>query len=151
MKKFFFVWIFFFSTATFAQTSDVNPADALDPTDLFSHIWSPFCHGISLLECPSSKAEDLRREIRARIKAGQTPEAMFKEVNEQYGGTLRMEPSSRGRESLAYWIPWILIVLSIFTVLFFWRSKRKQFRGHADAKHSAADDSKILEDLKSRL
>jgi cytochrome c-type biogenesis protein CcmH/NrfF len=141
----------FLATSVFAQSPSI--AESKDPTDLFSRIWSPYCHGISLLECPSSQAEDLRKEIRVKLTAGASEEEIFTELNKQHGGLLRMEPRHEGRESLAYWIPWTTVVLALIFVVGFWLRRKKKFRKKraTPPNISRNQNSKILEDLKARL
>jgi cytochrome c-type biogenesis protein CcmH/NrfF len=126
--------------------------DGKDPADFFSRIWSPYCPGLSLLECPSSQAEDLRREIRLRLKSGEGEEKIFSELNQKHRGSLRMEPAGEGRESLAYWIPWVAFALSILFVLGFWKLRKNRSRPKT-ATHKPTEEvnSKIIEDLKARL
>ena len=78
--------LFFLTTLSFADTPQ-------DPSDFFSRIWSPYCKGVSLLECPSGQAEDLRKEIRARVNAGENIDVIFSEINQKHDNKLRMTPA----------------------------------------------------------
>lgn len=151
-RSFLLAFLFYASVVANAQVTS-SSASSKDPANFFSRIWSPYCHGISLLECPSSQAEDLRKEIRQRMSAGETEEAIFSELNEKHPGTLRMEPSRSGRESLAYWIPWVLFAFVASFVVLFWRSRKKRLANTKRETKPAqiSSNSKILEDLKARL
>ncbi len=94
---------------------------------LFRDIWSPYCKGVSLLECPSSQAENLRSIIRQKLQAGEKPETIMATLKTEFGNTLRMQPAFEGRESLAYTIPWITFFLTvmIFLVVTLYRRKSK--------------------------
>ncbi|MBN8555678.1 MAG: cytochrome c-type biogenesis protein CcmH [Deltaproteobacteria bacterium] len=127
-----------------------------DPYELFGQIWSPYCKGNSLLECPSSQAQELREEIVLRMKNGEKSEDLLKELNARYDNKLRMTPKGEGRESLAYIVPWILFVLGIFSVLIFWKRKNKReaatMQKAKSILHSAPSEiqNKILRDLDDR-
>lgn len=150
MRRSVILFTFFFGLAAHGQ--DLSPgASGKDPADLFSRIWSPYCHGISLLECPSSQAEDLRKEIRIRIKAGETEEAIFTELNKKHDGLLRMEPAHEGRESLAYWIPWTALFVAATFVGLFWRFRKMKAKNVQARDAGPSKNSKILEDLNARL
>jgi cytochrome c-type biogenesis protein CcmH/NrfF len=91
MKAWILLMVFAFAQPVFAD----------DAGDILRNIWSPYCKGVSLLECPSSQAEKLREEIYARLEAGESTDQIIDSLNVRYGNQLRMQPSSSGRESLA--------------------------------------------------
>ena len=120
---------------------------------VFKDIWSPYCKGVSLLECPSGQAEDLRDQIRARIKNGETPEQILGSLYEHYGDKLRMAPNLEGRESLAYYAPYIFFVFVLIGLAILWTNRFRRPRSLAtpQKKDSSAVDPRILQDLKDRL
>lgn len=137
---FLFLWV---SSVTYGE----------DPAEKMRSIWSPYCKGVSLMECPSSKAEELRAEIIARMKAGESFEAVFKDLTERYGPVLRMSPEATGREGLAYWIPWILFLSASVLIVLFWATRQRKaislspVAAEADKKTQA----RILQDLEDRI
>ncbi len=138
----------------FAQESSSN-FSSNDPATLFRKIWSPYCKGVSLLECPSSQAEDLRNEIRRRINNGEKMDIIWTDLQAKYGNQLRMDPDQGGRENLAYSIPYIGIGVVITLLALFWlsrRSGRKKLPMNVEAPSQISKDmeNKILKDLKSR-
>lgn len=131
-----------------------NPGET--PEDLqalLKNIWSPYCKGISLLECPSGQAEKLRDEIRARYFAGETIEVIKKDLAATYGGQLRMLPTKDGREGLAYWLPYVLFVLGIAAVsTIWWRTRKRKVEAPAVPSSAASSVSpEMLEKIESRL
>lgn len=66
-------------------------------------IMSPFCPGMTLAECPSEKAVKVRREIAARLEAGESPDAIVEWLVARYGEEVRGAPAPRGI-ALALWV-----------------------------------------------
>jgi cytochrome c-type biogenesis protein CcmH len=137
------------STSAFAK----SPTE--DPHELFKQIWSPYCKGVSLLECPSSQAQQLREEIITRMNNGESSAELLKELNTEFGDRLRMAPKTEGREGLAYWVPWILVGLGILSIFAFRRKRTSisAMSGSSSATPSSADSelqNKILKDLEER-
>jgi cytochrome c-type biogenesis protein CcmH/NrfF len=132
----------------------ITSAHADDAGDILKQIWSPYCKGVSLLECPSGDAEKLREEVHARLNAGESKEAILASLYERYGDQLRMTPEIQGRESLAYYLPYIFFILSLFILIAAILKRRKKIQPEKiEAKQS--DDpklkEKILKDLEERL
>lgn len=117
--------------------------------NIFKDVWSPYCKGISLQECSSSKASELRMNIERRIEAGESPESIRAELLKTYGPQLRMEPESSGREGLAFIIPWICLALGALLVALYWRRKKKIPKPQSPSVEYPSD--KILRDIEERL
>lgn len=134
-----------FSFSTFAQESEAH--------DLFRQLWSPYCKGISLLECTSSQAAVLRDELKARFAAGETKEQILKDIQARYGDRLRMVPDGSGREGLAWRLPWIA-TFAVLIGIFIWALRRKRPGVvPAPARGSPVNreiEDKILKDLSER-
>lgn len=141
------LFLCFFPLIGFAES-----APQQDPSLLLRNVWSPYCKGVSLMECPSSQAEKLRNEIYSRMKAGESFEVIFKDLTDRYGPVLRMTPDFEGRESAAYWIPWIATFAAAVFVGLFWMTRRR--RSAAPRSQPIASDpkleSRILEELNER-
>lgn len=120
-----------------------------DPAELFRKIWSPYCKGISLLECPSSQAEDLRMLIRREMQSGKTQAEVWEDLQKKYGDQLRMVPDAGGRESLAYWLPYIAFSLAALGTLVFWLRRKKSRPAQSESKKQAT--AKVSEALQERI
>jgi cytochrome c-type biogenesis protein CcmH/NrfF len=57
-------------------------------------IMSPFCDGVTLHDCPSAEADDLRLEISTWARAGMTEEQIVARLEERYGSVISGSPSS---------------------------------------------------------
>lgn len=90
----------------------VPPAAAQQPgvvDDQARHIYmelmSPFCPGLSLAACQSSKAAELREEIRERLAAGETREEIIDSIVEKYGERVLATPPNKGFGRFAWLAP----------------------------------------------
>lgn len=79
--------------------------------DLYQQVFSPFCPGRSLNDCPSSKAHDLKAEMRRKLEQGVPPEVILEDVFAQFGDQYRAVPAYQGFGRLVWWAP-VLFVLS---------------------------------------
>jgi len=121
-----------------------------DASKFMREIWSPYCKGNSLLECPSSKAEELREEIYDRMQRGENRETIMKALQERYGNTLSMTPSHQGREGWAHRLPWIFTGLGVIFVAIFWLTRTKKSVERAKPQIDDKMKERILKELQDR-
>ncbi|MGA0162636.1 MAG: cytochrome c-type biogenesis protein [Bdellovibrionota bacterium] len=121
-----------------------------DLNDLMKNIWSPYCKGISLLECPSSKAEELRDSIRVEFESGKSIAEIKASLRSRYGNQLRMEPETQGRGQLAYMIPWIAFLIAAILIAIYWRKRTKPVSSSLTNEKSA-ESNEVLEEIERRL
>ncbi len=114
------------------------------------NIWSPYCKGISLLECPSSRAEELRDSIRSEWEAGKSVADIKVQLRSSYGNQLRMEPETSLRGQLAYAIPWIAFLMTSILVGIYWRKRTKPTIGPQSSLQSPKT-SEVLDEIERRL
>ena len=81
------------------------PNTSPEARDIFRTVMSPFCPGLTLADCPSPAAYDLRDEIRARLEAGETPDAILDSLVAEYGQEVLGNPSGTPLGRLAVAIP----------------------------------------------
>lgn len=88
-----------------------NP-NAIESTahEIYSTVMSPFCPALTLKDCPSSKAADLKDDIKKRLEKGETKDEILQSLFKQYGERLNALPPTTGVASLAWVFP-ILFVL----------------------------------------
>jgi len=86
-----------------------TPAAAQSPEDLandISHkVMSPFCPGVTLHDCPSQSALDMRDRIEGYARAGMSEAAIMERLETEYGAAIRAEPSSEGAGIVAWILP----------------------------------------------
>jgi cytochrome c-type biogenesis protein CcmH/NrfF len=79
-----------------------------DAIELSEQIMSPYCPGVTLHECPSSEAIEMRERIEGWLAAGWSEEAVMSELERQFGPSIRARPPTEGA-GLAAWLVPILI------------------------------------------
>lgn len=89
----------------------------------YSDIWSPYCKGNSLQECPSGQAEALRQKIREAHARGESFESIRKRLEQEYQKPLRMLPEANFRGKLAYSIPWIALLGIVLALFAYWKTR----------------------------
>lgn len=90
---------------------------------VYQQIFSPFCPGRSLNDCPSSKAHDLKMELREQLASGVSEQEVLEDVFKKYGDKYRAIPQYAGFGKLVWWIPLGFILLGGAVV--FARSTRR--------------------------
>jgi cytochrome c-type biogenesis protein CcmH/NrfF len=91
------------------------PAHAQSPEDLANDIsnkvMSPYCPGVTLHDCPSQKALDLRDDIEDYARSGMTEAEIMDRLVADFGPSIRAEPSSDGAGVLAWILPSIALIV----------------------------------------
>lgn len=91
--------------------------------ELIASLQSPFCPGLTLPACPSWHADTLRRSLRRRVYAGESPAALRREMASRYGQAILGEPSWQGFDVLGWVGPGVLLLAGIVGVVVFLRRK----------------------------
>lgn len=78
---------------------------------VYQQIFSPFCPGRSLNDCPSSKAHDLKMELREQLASGVSEQEVLDGVFRKYGDKYRAIPQYAGFGKLVWWIPLGFVLL----------------------------------------
>lgn len=86
-----------------ASPAQAAPEDIANK--LSGEIMSPFCPGVTLHECPSQQAIDLRERIEAWAARGWNEERIMNELVAQYGEGIRAVPPSDGGGIIAWLLP----------------------------------------------
>jgi cytochrome c-type biogenesis protein CcmH len=89
--------------------------EALDreATNLYQQVFSPFCPGRSLNDCPSSKAAELKDQMRAELEAGKAPEVILNEVFQKFGDQYRAVPQFAGVGMFVWLVPIAFVVVGL--------------------------------------
>lgn len=94
--------------------------------DLYQKVFSPFCPGRSLNDCPSSKAQELKAEMRGQLESGVPPEVILEGVFETFGQKYRAIPQYSGVGKLVWWVPLGFLGFGIVIVLLTALHRRKE-------------------------
>lgn len=105
---------------------------------LSNEIMSPFCPGVTLHDCPSKEADELRDRIRNWSADGWNEDQIMAELTAEYGPGISAVPPNDG--GLA---PWLLPALVAGGGLFFAGALARRWT-------RARDDDRSHEELESR-
>jgi cytochrome c-type biogenesis protein CcmH len=104
-----------------AQSSVDAAAAEAEAQALFREVMSPFCPGLTLADCPSPNAFTLRDEIEARLKQGESRDAIVDELVAKYGTPILADPSETPIGSVVWGVPIALSALAALGLAWFLR------------------------------
>ncbi len=92
----------------------VAPATALAApedvaNDIAGRITSPFCPGVTLHDCPSQAAADLRNRITTWAEAGWGPTRIMARLESEYGPEIGAVPPASGTGLVAWVLPVVVL------------------------------------------
>ena len=109
----------------------LSPADAAPATDvpdwqktynrMVTEIMSPYCHGLTLDNCPTQGASDLRNEIKAWLMAGRTEDWVLNELELRFGPSILGAPRWSGMGLLAWLAPPVFFFFGTIGVVVYLR------------------------------
>lgn len=85
--------------------------------EIYQQVFSPFCPGRSLNDCPSSKAHDLKVEIRQQLEQGEAPDVVLERVFQRFGDQYRAVPQYTGFGKLVWWAPLSFLMVGAIVAL----------------------------------
>jgi cytochrome c-type biogenesis protein CcmH/NrfF len=97
-------------TAAWAGPQDVA-------NSISEQVMSPFCPGVTLHDCPSDNAIQLRSQISRWAAQGWTRQKIMGKLLAEYGPDIRAVPSDHGASLLVWLLPGIAVVLGAATAL----------------------------------
>ena len=65
-------------------------------------IMSPFCPGVTLHDCPSAQADDMRRQIVDMADSGLTKDEIVSDLVAEYGESIRAAPRNPAASALPF-------------------------------------------------
>ncbi len=104
--------------------NEINLKLERDLQVFYRSVWSPFCPGRSLADCPTEQAEQLREEIRQLFLKRIPKSEIIKEINQKYNQEMLSEP--QGVHVLVSLVP--LGVFFIIALLIFKKTLRYRNR-----------------------
>ena len=102
-----------FLVALLAAPALAAPEDVAN--DVASTIMSPFCKGVTLHDCPSAAAADLRERIEAWADQGWSKDRIIDELESEYGSRIRATPETSGWGLIAWLLPLAILGLGLVT------------------------------------
>ncbi len=125
-----------------------------EATQIYQQVFSPFCPGRSLNDCPSSKATELKTEMRQKLESGVSSDEILKDVFARYGDKYRTVPRFQGVGALVWLVPIGFVVAGLLLAMGVSSSRKKRAPAPtgSDVKSQLSDaDRKRIEDELSKL
>lgn len=144
------LWVAMVMTAFPANADGRSPELEKEATALYQGMLSPFCAGRSLNDCPSSKAQELKDEMRARLEAGESKDVILEDMITRYGEQYRAVPLFSGFGVFVWVVP-IGFVLVGLTVAVLVSSGRKKSEKERPQVGQAAVSDDVAKKLKEEL
>jgi cytochrome c-type biogenesis protein CcmH len=133
-----------------AQRSPYDEDVLREARAVYSQIMSPYCPGQNLANCGSGAAEVLRQEIRERLAAGETQEAIIASLIERFGESVLAAPPNKGLGRLAWIGPFaILLVGAILVVVYLKRHTARETEPHETSEIDPEVRARVEAELKS--
>ena len=89
-------------------------------TSISYQVMSPYCPGVTLHDCPSDKAIDLRRRIAGWSEAGWGRTRILDHLENEFGASIRAVPDPQTRSGLLAWLlpaAGVLTGIGVFVLL----------------------------------
>ncbi|CAN5532888.1 hypothetical protein BH24ACT26_BH24ACT26_22350 [soil metagenome] len=116
-------------------------------TDIANNVMSPFCPGLTLHDCPSDAAGELRARIETWARRGQSREQIMTRLRDDYGPAIAATPAGEGAGIVAWLLPGAATALGAaiaWTLARRWSSRSPRAREH-HATAASADERRRLE------
>lgn len=88
--------------AAYAAPEDVANAVAQE-------VMSPYCPGVTLHDCPSSEAQEMRETIVLWAEEGMTKDAIIDRLEGEFGPSVRAVPRAEGAGLFAWLLPGLAV------------------------------------------
>jgi cytochrome c-type biogenesis protein CcmH/NrfF len=94
-----------------ASPAAAGPEDVAN--DIASKVMSPFCPGVTLHDCPSAEAQDLRDRIERWARQGLGEDQILESLEADYGVAIRSTPPAGDGGWLAWALPGTALVVGL--------------------------------------
>jgi cytochrome c-type biogenesis protein CcmH len=147
MRQAAYLLLLLFCCSPVAIAKEAQPAE--DPQieqrmkNLTQQLRCLVCQNETLADSQAELAEDLRREIRAQMKAGKTDQEILAYLTQRYGDFVLYKPPVKSTTYLLWFGPFVLLILG---VLFLYQYVRRRKELIAE-KPLTAEEHKRAEQL----
>lgn len=80
-------------------------------------VWSPYCPGRLLIDCTTTQARELRRDIAGRLDRGETSEQVLDWIRRNHGDEALARPAGTGSGLLIWLVPALLFFVGSIVVV----------------------------------
>jgi cytochrome c-type biogenesis protein CcmH len=89
-----------------------------DPAaEIESKVWSPYCPGRLLADCPTTQARELRDEIETRVERGESETAILSWVKQEFGPGSVAEPDASAGGLVIWLVPAAIFLAGVVIVV----------------------------------
>ncbi len=120
MRAFIVIFALCLSTFSFAQTIDADLESRA--VDIGHQLRCVVCQNQSIEESDASLAEDMRRLVRARLKAGDSEKEILDFMQERYGDFVLLKPPVQSNTYLLWFTPFAAVLAGL---IWFGLSRRR--------------------------
>lgn len=118
---------------------------------IFTELMSPFCPGLTLADCPSPNAFDLRTEIRRRLDAGEPLDAIKAELVRTYGVEILSDPTGTPIGTVVWGVPAAVAVAAALGLAWFVRRATRVAEAEPPADRGGPADDEVIRRLDDEL
>jgi cytochrome c-type biogenesis protein CcmH/NrfF len=133
-------------------TAFAAPEDVAN--DVSSSIMSPYCPGVTLHDCPSDEAIDLRERIVGWAAAGWSRQRILDTLEAEFGPQIRALPPAEGKGLLAWVLPGLGAVAGValaWTLARRWSSGGRSAASPAPPPRASEEDRRRVNAELARL
>ncbi len=131
-------------TLAIAGPAGATPSEVA--AEVSSEIMSPYCEGVTLHDCASGAAAQMRERIESWARKGWSKDRILDRIEAEWGEAIRAAPKAEGLGLLAWLLPLAALAAGAVIVILVgraWRARRGP-AGDGDSELSA-DDRRRLE------
>lgn len=144
MKAFAVVMAFAF--AIVPSSALAAPEDVAN--EIAREIMSPYCPGITLHDCPSAPAMEMREKIAGWAEEGWSKQEILSHLETQWGDVIRATPPTEGAGLLAWVLPGVAILCGAVAVFVVGRAwSRRRATEPAPAPVSSVDRARLEKEI----
>lgn len=103
---------------------DLSPQQEKDALLVFSSVMSPFCPGRLLADCPTERASELKKEIRAELASGKSSQVLIPELIARFGEDVRAIPKPTGFGVTSWFAPYFFLGFGVILGALWLRSNK---------------------------
>lgn len=123
------------TNVAFAQVSETPEAIEAQAKEIGYALRCVVCQNQSIEESDASLAEDMRRLVRVRLTAGDSPDDVINFMQERYGDYVLLKPPVQSNTYILWFLPFLLV-----GVVFLWFVLQSRKREAIEAEPLSADE-----------
>lgn len=107
-----------------ALAQNLTPEQEKQAQYLFDTVFSPFCPGRLLRDCPSYKAHELKDQIKSELAGGKNIDQITQDLYVKFGNSIKALPETSGFGLLAWLAPGLFLLAGAIILITWVRSRK---------------------------